>query len=189
MLRPSVPSQLQSAASCLARGDAKLCPGRQCRSPNDPEEAARLLAFARRHIDAGIEFLAPRHPVLIVLGGELERGRTRLAPSLASLARPAPGARILHLDQSGETTWPLVSMRTLAAGCSVLIEGALTKVADRTEAVELASGLGVSVLRFWAGTLPPNLDGRLWRTLDADPDALAALTKAGTLQGVFGAHT
>jgi aminoglycoside phosphotransferase family enzyme len=155
----------------------------------DPEEAARLLAFARRHIDAGIEFLAPRHPVLIVLGGDPECGRTRLATSLASLARPAPGARILHLDQSGETTWPLVSMRTLAAGCSVLIEGALTKVADRTEAVELASDLGVSVLRFWAGTLPPNLDRRLWRTLGADPDALAALTKAGTLQGIFGAHT
>ena len=26
----------------------------------DPQEAARLLAFARRHIDAGIEFLAPQ---------------------------------------------------------------------------------------------------------------------------------
>ena len=70
-------------------------------------------------------------------------------------------------------------MRTLAAGCSVLIEGALIKVADRTEAVELASCLGVSVLRFWAGTLPPNLDARLWHPLDADPDALAALTTEG----------
>jgi uncharacterized protein len=123
----------------------------------DPQEAARLLAFARRHIDAGIEFLAPQHP--------------------------APGARILRLDPSREGIWGLASA-TLAAGCSILVEGVLTKAADQTEAVELASCLGVSLLRFWAGKLPPHLDGRLWRTLDADPDALAAFAKAGTLEGV-----
>ena len=151
----------------------------------DPQEAAGLLAFARRHIDAGIKFLAPRHPVLIVLGGDRERGRTELAPSLASLAHPAPGARILRLDAPGETTWPLAST-TLAAGCSVLVEGALTKATDQTEAVELASCLGVSLLRFWVGTLPPNLDARLWQALDADPAALACLATGGKLQGLVG---
>ena len=75
------------------------------RRRTDPQEAARLLAFARRHIDAGIEFLAPQHPLLIVLGGDRERARAELAPSLASLAHPAPGARILHLDPSGESIW------------------------------------------------------------------------------------
>jgi aminoglycoside phosphotransferase family enzyme len=59
-----------------------------------PHEAARLLAFARRHIDAGIEFLAPRHPQLIILGGEPERAA--LTASLAGLAHPAPGARVFR---------------------------------------------------------------------------------------------
>jgi len=150
----------------------------------DPQEGIRLLAFARRHIDAGIEFLEPRHPVLMVLGGR-ERARTELAPSLASLAHPAPGARILHLDHSGDEIWPLASA-TLTAGCSVLIEGALTKAADQKEVVELASCVGVSLLRFWAGTLPPNLDARLWQALDSDPATLASLTTVERLQGLVG---
>jgi aminoglycoside phosphotransferase family enzyme len=36
------------------------------RRRTDPQETARLLAFARRHIDAGIEFLACEDPLLVV---------------------------------------------------------------------------------------------------------------------------
>ena len=75
---------------------------------------------------------------------------------------------------------------TLAAGCSVVVEDMLAEAADQAEAVEVASCLGINLMRFWVGTLPPNLDARLWQTLDADPAALACLAKAGKLQGLVG---
>ncbi len=150
----------------------------------DPQEATRLRAFARRHIDAGIEFLTPRRPLLILLGGGPNRGRAALAGSLAGLAHPAPGARIMHLASSGDSPWSVASA-TLAAGCSVLVEGAFGDAADQTEAVKLASRLGASLLPFWVGTLPAKLDARLWRTLDTGQGVLAALTTAAQFHDVI----
>ena len=143
-----------------------------------------LLAFARRHIDAGIEFLTPRRPLLILLGGDPNCGRAALAASLAGLAHPAPGARIMRLASPGDSPWPVASA-TLAAGCSVLVEGAFGDAADQTEAVKLASRLGVSLLPFWVGTLPAKLDARLWQTLDTGQGVLAALTTAAQFHDVI----
>jgi hypothetical protein len=56
------------------------------------------------------------------------------------------------------------------------VEGAFGDAADQTEACELASSLGVSLLPFWFGTLPANLDARLWRMLDTGQGALVLLS-------------
>ena len=153
------------------------------RRRTDPHEAARLLAFARRHIDAGIAFLAPQHPLLIVLGGEPDLARAELGTALAGHAHPAPGARILHLAFPDKSPWALASA-TLSAGCSVLVEGAFADVVDQTELVKLTAGLGIRLLCLWVGSLPTNLDARLWRILDTGQGGLAALATAAQLQGI-----
>ena len=155
----------------------------------DPQEAARLLAFARRHIDAGIAFLAPQRSTADCPGrGDPELERTELAAALAGHAHPAPGARVLHPASSDQSTWAVASA-TLSAGCSVLVEGAFTDAVDRAAAVELGSGLGVSLLPFWVGTLPANLDARLWRPLDASQSTWALSEQRAQLQGIVVSHT
>ena len=150
------------------------------RRRSNPGEAARLLAQARRHIDAGIDFLAPQRPLLIVLGGDDVQGRTGLADPLAALAPPAPGARVLHLSQPSAALWRETSA-VLTAGCSVMVEGGPVTRAAQTAAVELAARLGVRLLAFWLGPLPAKLDGRLWQTLDAGQGSLVALAQAASL--------
>lgn len=151
----------------------------------NPREAARLLALARRHIDAGIEFLAPTRPQLIMLGGDEEQGRAELADAIAGFTTPAPGARVFHLAP-GEAVWRETSA-VLTAGCSVMVEGDLATPAVETAAIELAARLGVRLLAFWRGSLPASLDLRLWRTLDVSQGSLVALARAapvvtGTMQ-------
>jgi len=146
----------------------------------NPAQAARLLALARRHIDAGIDFLAPRHPLAIVLGGDADRGRVELAGLLAAIALPAPGARLLHLAAGGDAVWR-EACGVLAAGCSVLIEGGFTETAEQTAAVELASRPGVRLLGFWLGARPADLAGGFWQKLDVDQGVLAAVASAAAL--------
>ena len=141
-----------------------------------PREAARLLAQARRHIDAGIKFLAPTRPQLIVLGGDEEQGRAELADAIAALTPPAPGARVFHRALSDEAVWRETS-GVLTAGCSGMVEGELATQAAETAAVELAARLGVRLLAFWRGSLPASLDPRLWRTLDVSQGNLVALAR------------
>jgi aminoglycoside phosphotransferase family enzyme len=147
---------------------------------SDPEQAARLLALARRHVGAGIDFLAPRSPLLIALGGRPDHEKAGLAASLAGVALPAPGARLLHLNTSDETAWREASA-VLTAGCSVLVEGGFADEPELNVATGLASRLGVRFLGLWFGSPPVALDGRLWRALDASQGTMAALASAVTL--------
>ena len=136
----------------------------------DPEEATRLLALAHRHVNAGIEFLAPSTPTLIVLGGADQRARSELAAAVGSKVAPAPGARILHRDLSADTD-RLLASEILSASCSVVAEG--SSVDDLIGAIDAATGLGVGLLGFWIGPLPGHLDPRLWQALDATSPELA----------------
>jgi aminoglycoside phosphotransferase family enzyme len=149
------------------------------RRRTDPGQAAQLLALARQHIDAGIGFLAPQRPLLIMLTGDVDRGRADLADSLAAVIPPAPGARLLDLARSGEAVWREAS-GVLMAGCSVLIEGWFTQEAERA-AVALASHLTIRLLGFSLGVSPANLDPGHWLTLDASLGAVAALARAAPL--------
>ena len=146
----------------------------------NPRQAARLLALARRHIDAGIDFLAPRYPLLVVLGGDADRGRAELAALLAAIVLPAPGARLLHLGPGGEAAWR-EACAVLAAGCSVLIEGGFTGSEEQEAAVGLASRFGVRLLGFRLGARPADLAGGSWRTLDADQGVMVAVASAAAL--------
>ena len=107
----------------------------------NPEQSAHLLALARRHIDAGIGFLAPQRPLLILLGGGDDCLRAELAGSLAAAMLPAPGARVLHFASRGEAAWHEAS-NVLTAGCSVLIEGVFA-LDTQQAANELASRLAI----------------------------------------------
>lgn len=152
-----------------------------------PRQTARLLALARRHIGAGIDFLAPRSPRLIALGGHADRERAELAASLAGVTPPAPGARLLHLTSSDDTTWRDASA-VLTAGCSVLVEGNFVERPELSAATALAARRGVPFLGLWLGSPPATLDARLWRTLDAGHGVLAALASAVTLLAPTGAE-
>jgi aminoglycoside phosphotransferase family enzyme/predicted kinase len=135
------------------------------RRQGDAAQAVRTRAFAHRHIEAGLNFLRPHQPLLILLGGEPGSGRTGLAASLAAMAEPAPGARWLRFAP-GEEVWPEATA-LLEAGCTVLIEGNFTDGPERAAALELASRLGVRVLAFWFGQHLAGPDPRHWRVLDA----------------------
>jgi len=147
----------------------------------DPEDAAHLLAFAHRHIDAGIEFLAPSTPALIVLGGAEQRARADLAAAVGGIVAPAPGARILHLyPPSDPWQWQSASA-TLSAGCSVLVDASFADCADQVKAIEVAADREVSLLGFWIGPLPGHLESRLWQALDAASTDLARQAVAARL--------
>nr|WP_283949610.1 phosphotransferase [Limobrevibacterium gyesilva] len=143
------------------------------------DRAAAVLALARRHIDAGLDFLAPRRPVLAVLGGDAA-ARAELAPLLAALPRPAPGARLLHLAGDGDAVWDAAAA-VLAAGCSVLVEGELREHGERCAAAAAMARLAAASIGFWCTTPPARLDQARWHVLDASRGALAAATRAAPL--------
>jgi uncharacterized protein len=142
----------------------------------DAAQAARQLAFARRHIDAGIGFLAPSPPWLIALGGEAASERRALAASLAGLPAPPPGARVLHLGRNDEAAWQEAS-GVLAAGCSVLIEGDFANEAMVKAATALAARHAVRMQGFWAGVPPPEGTGVIWQALDSSGETAASLAR------------
>jgi aminoglycoside phosphotransferase family enzyme len=143
----------------------------------DPAQAARVLALARRHIDAGIDFLAPEPPRLVALGGDIDSRPPDLAASLACLILPAPGARLLHLTATDEAGWREAS-GALAAGCSVVAEAAFMQEEERSRAVGLAAARGVRFTGLWLGSPPAALDDRNWRKTGAGQGTLAALASA-----------
>lgn len=117
----------------------------------DRQQADRLMASARRHIAAAIDFLARDPPILIMLGGGSDEARLQAAITFASVVKPAPGARIVHLGSSGEAIWREV-FAVLTAGCSVLIDGPFTANDERNVASILPPA--IKSFQFWLG--PPH---------------------------------
>jgi len=146
----------------------------------DPAQAAERLALARRHIDAGLTFLAPHPPLLLVLGGDADRVRREMAALLAARTLPAPGARLLHHGPNEAMVWAEAG-GVLAAGCSALVEGRFADPAEQGAAVALASRLAVQRIGFWLGSLPADLDPRLWQELQTSDGPSAAVARAEPL--------
>ncbi len=146
------------------------------RRRSNPREAARLLALARRHIDAGLDFLAPQRPLLIALGGDVDSRRSELAAMLAGVTPLTPGARLLHLTP-GDAVWR-EARDVLTAGCSVLIEGEFATAAEQAAVGELEACLAIPSLRFWLGSMPAEPNTQLWHTLDVSRGVLAAVASA-----------
>jgi uncharacterized protein len=141
----------------------------------DPDEARALVALARHHIGAAMEFLDCHPPVLVMLGGSDGRDRAETAARLAALVPPAPGARVLHAGASGEAVWR-EALAVLSAGFPVLLEGRFTDSDECNATVALPPG--VCLLPFWLGRLPPGLDPRIWRIAGAGPGGIAAMADA-----------
>lgn len=141
----------------------------------DPEEARALLARARRHVEAAMDFLDARPPVLVMLGGSDDRARVETAARLAARVPPAPGARVLRAGAAGEAVWR-EALAVLLAGVPVLLEGRFGDSDERNATVALPPG--IRLLPFWLGDPPPGLDPRIWQAAEAGPDGLAAMADA-----------
>ncbi len=141
-------------------------------SRRKPRQAARLLALAHRHIDAGIAFVTSHQPMLIALGGDVDRVTMNLAAPLAALAEPAPGARILPMANMSAAA-PI-----LRAGCSVMVEGSFIDVAERVAVTEIAVQQNVPLLRLWFGRRG---DAENWHAIDPAQGAIAGLASIAPL--------
>lgn len=143
----------------------------------NPCEAARLLASARRHLDASAAFLAPEPARLVALGGgACGEARAELAVSLAGLVPPAPGARIVHIGPSAASAWEEAGT-ALAGGCSVLAEGAFLSPAERSRAAALAERRGVTFVELWFGVPAAGLECPPWRILETERSLPATLAE------------
>ncbi len=141
-----------------------------------PRTAARQRALARRHIAAGLAFLAPPPPRLVMIGGGTGDARAALAAGLAGLVPPAPGGRILPLSR-GRAAWD-EARAVLAARCPVVLEGNFAEASDRAAATALAAELLVPPTGFWLGTEPDCPDRRLWSSVDTGGGGAGALACA-----------
>ncbi len=146
----------------------------------NPRQAARRLSLARRHIHVGMDFLLPRRPLLVAVGGDAGHRRSELAVRLAAVTQPVPGARILHVEPSTDAVWR-DAKAILQAGCSVLIDGTFAEAAQRRAVADLASHLGISSYGFFLGSPEPDLGDGRWRTLNPGLGILAALADAAPL--------
>jgi hypothetical protein len=144
----------------------------------NPRQAARLTALAHAHIDAAIDFLSAQPPALVMLGGDDDSHRSGVSRLLAPLLAPVPGARVLHLGSSGEAAWR-ETFAILAAGCSVLLEGAFTDSDERNAIAALPPA--VHLFPLWLGPLPAAADPRLWHGIDDSKGVLAAVASAAPL--------
>lgn len=131
----------------------------------DPHRAAYLMTLARRHVDAGLDFLAPVPPRLIALGGMCARERQDLAALLAGRTMPVPGARIVHLAAASDDGWREAGA-VLAAGGAVLLEARFARAAERARARGLALARGVLFEGLWHGPAPSEPQDEAWRTID-----------------------
>ncbi|WP_287849701.1 phosphotransferase [Acidiphilium sp.] len=134
------------------------------RRQTDPARALLLAAQARRHVAAGLDFLAPARPCVIAVGGG-GADRSHRAAACAGRAAPAPGARIVRPDAAGDAAWHEAA-ETLAAGCSVVIDAAFGDEATRARALALATAHAAPFEGLWSlGPVPP--DAAAWRPPDA----------------------
>ncbi|MBN9509855.1 MAG: hypothetical protein J0I21_12185 [Alphaproteobacteria bacterium] len=144
--------------------------GSAARQPG-PRQARGQTAAARRHVAAAFDFLDPPAPLFVALGGGTAAARQALAPPLAALAAPAPGARPLRPDGA----WGEIAHASLAAGCPVLAEGAFGEPEPRRMATAVAAPHRRRLL--WLGT-PPD---PAWQGLDPGESTPALLDRAARL--------
>jgi len=118
---------------------------------------------AKRYFDLALRLVSPKPPTLVAIGGLSGTGKSVLAKALAGTVEPPPGAVVLrsdvlrkHLFDVSETTalpreayqagtsqrvYALLSKtatRVLAQGCSVILDAAFLREAQRVGLPDLA---------------------------------------------------
>ena len=167
----------------------------------DSETARRE---AMRYLDLAARLIMPKPPTLVAIGGLSGTGKSVLARGLAGLIEPPPGALIVRSDVIrkqlfgiGETTalsqtayQPDVTARVydtlsstadrvLAQGCSVVLDAAYLREAERAGLADLARKQGA---RFVGLFLTADLAIRLARIEQRKGDASDATREVALMQ-------
>ncbi|MBA4033242.1 MAG: DNA-binding protein [Bradyrhizobium sp.] len=165
-------------------------------------EAARLEAM--RYFDLAARLIKPKPPTLVAIGGLSGTGKSVLARGLAGLIEPPPGALIVRSDvvrknlfRVRETTalpeaayqaditarvydtLSNTAERALAQGCSVALDAAYLREAERAGLADLARRHGA---RFVGLFLTANLATRLARIEQRKDDASDATREVALMQ-------
>ena len=159
---------------------------------------------ARRYFDLAARLIAPKPPILVAIGGLSGTGKSVLARGLAGLIEPPPGALIVrsdvvrkHLFGVNETsalpeaayqpdvtarvydTLSNTAERVLAQGCSVVLDAAYLREAERAGLAGLARKYGA---RFVGLFLTADLATRLARIEQRKNDASDATREVALMQ-------
>ena len=157
-----------------------------------------------RYFDLAARLIMPKPPTLVAIGGLSGTGKSVLARGLAGLIEPPPGALIVrsdvvrkHLFRVGETTalpeaayqaditarvydtLSNTAERALAQGCSVALDAAYLREAERAGLADLARRHGA---RFVGLFLTANLATRLARIEQRKDDASDATREVALMQ-------
>ena len=141
---------------------------------------------ARAHLHAALEYLAPRPPQLVAVGGLSGTGKSTLAAALAPELGPAPGAVHLRSDLERKTMFGVAetvrlsaeaysaeasrsvydvlcrkARLALAAGQSVVVDAVYARPDERSAIEGLASDLGVPFRGLWLTAAGDELAARV----------------------------
>jgi aminoglycoside phosphotransferase family enzyme/predicted kinase len=159
-------------------------------------------AEARRYFDLARDFLQPRPPRIVAVGGLSGTGKSTIAAILAGRLAPSP-ARVLRSDvirkrlfgaapeqrlpaeaYSGATTERVYARleaearSAVAAGCGVILDAVSARPAERAAFAALAARLKVPFAGIWLEAAPEILRQRIGaRKNDASDADLAVLEK------------
>jgi hypothetical protein len=153
---------------------------------SDAEKKDDLARAASRYLVAARDFLRPAQPRLIAVGGRSGSGKSTIALGLAPAFAPAPGARVLRTDMlrkraagvTPETRLPpsaydpathrlvyehlfRAAAETLAAGYSVIADGAFLDPAERDAIADVARQGKVPFTGLWLEAPPDRLRRRI----------------------------
>lgn len=140
-----------------------------------PLQADRQRELARRHIAAGLDFLDPPPPRLVMLGGGTATERAAWVPRIAASIPPSPGARVFSLG-SGQAAL-MQAQAVLTAGWPVLLEGAFDDAEECAIVAAKTAGLGIPIGGLWLGTLAAVPEQLSWHMLDPRQTSSDALSR------------
>jgi uncharacterized protein len=167
--------------------------------PVDQSTEQRRIAYD--YFGACLNFLQPKLPILICIGGLSGAGKSTLAASLAPAISPPPGAihirsdverKVLagvaetvhlapeHYSQlNSQKIYDVIldrAERVLATGCSAVIDAVFAQSKERIAAQQLAVCKGLNFHGFWLETAEETLKARVTSrhgdASDATPDVI-----------------
>ena len=167
-----------------------------------PAAAAEQAAVAKRYLDLALDYLVPRQPRLIAIGGLSGSGKSRLARHLAPLVGPPPGARVVRTDstrkrlagvplgsrlgasfyseEAGQRTYEAVmteAAEALASGRAVIADAVFAQPEERAAIAEVAAEQGVPFHAMWLEASPHTLQERVARRRHNVSDATPAVVR------------
>lgn len=165
---------------------------------SDAGSTVSLKHEARSYLDRAIDYLMPRSPRLIAIGGLSGSGKSQLARRLAPSVGAAPGARVVRTDSTrkriagialgtrlgsrgyssemNERTYQAVfeeCSQVLAAGQSVIADAVFADPEERKAIERVAVEAGVPFHGLWLETSPEVMQERVTRRTRNVSDANA----------------